>query len=113
MVIHGKRRGTAPKHVGKYALALNLVQGACQECVSCNKPGRQIEVANVMAFFIKEGFVAMNVDLNLEGRDQRESAMGKRTCTLQERFQPLETDIRGIWISRNAQAPVRIPEGHH
>src|ERR1700757_3660788 len=94
-------------------LPLILCRVPARNVSAANKPGRQIEVANVMAFFIKEGFVAMNVDLNLEGRDQRESAMGKRTCTQQERFQPLETDIRGIWISRNAQAPVRIPEGHH
>lgn len=44
---------------------------ARQERIRCNRPARQFEVLYVMALFIKKGFIAVNVDLNLEGRHER------------------------------------------
>ena len=71
-MVHGQRQGPACRHVEKDPLPVRVAQGAGQERIRRDEPAGQVEAADVVAFEVEPGLVALDVDLDLEGRDQRE-----------------------------------------
>src|SRR5712691_7250891 len=67
VVVDGERRALPRGHVREDPVAAALADGPAQKCVRGDETARQVIVADVVAFEVEPGLVAVNVDLGLEG----------------------------------------------
>jgi hypothetical protein len=109
VMIHGEWRGAATIHDPEKPGTLHVAKRPCQKAVGSDEASRQIEVLNVMTFLIEESFVAMDIDLDLVGGQERKPVMRERACGQQKCPDLIQADKGRVGVSRAGQAGISCP----
>src|SRR3989442_10037707 len=112
-MVDRQRRSPACCHVPEDPLPIYLAYHSSQKRVGGDRARCQVEIAHVVTLEVKPSFMALNIDLCLEGWNKRKAAMREGTRGLPECSQPVEANIRRVRVSLYIQGATFTPDRHH